>query len=331
GSTVEVVEAVTSETAGTFEAKVKVIFENGSSRTVTVPVIVKERIPASTLEEIPSIPAENILSEEVYQGDPIVLEDNLQGLPDGSVVEVVEAVTSETAGTFEGKVKVTFANGSSRIVTVPVTVKERIPATTLEEIPSIPSENILSEEVYQGDPVTLEDNVQGLPDGSTVEVVEAVTSETAGTFEAKVKVTFANGSSRIVTVPVTVKEQAHSSSTKEESSIPAESIPEEVGNQEEPIPVEDHVQDLSEDSITEGENRTSIAEEESSSDKPIEDRSQGDSKDEKDSARLVDERKLPETGDTSNLFSLLGGLFLSAIGVVGILLKWNHRKKTYED
>ena len=164
-----------------------------------------------------------------------------------------------------------------------------------------------------------------------VEVVEAVTSETAGTFEAKVKVIFANGSSRIVTVPVTVKEQAHSSSTKEESSIPAESIPEEVGNQEEPIPVEDHVQDLSEDSITEGKNSIRTTEKESSSDKPIEDRSQKDLKNEKDSARLVDERKLPETGDTSNLFSLLGGFFLSAVGLFGILLKRNHRKRTYED
>ncbi|OTO01329.1 Rib/alpha-like domain-containing protein, partial [Enterococcus sp. 5B3_DIV0040] len=181
GSVVEVVEAVTSETAGTFEGKVKVTFGNGSSRIVTVPVIVKERIPASTLEEIPSIPAENILAEEVYQGDPITLADNVQGLPEGSVVEVVETVTSETAGTFEAKVKVIFENGSSRIVTVPVTVKERIPASTLEEIPSIPSENILAEEVYQGDPITLADNVQGLPEGSTVEVVEAVTSETAGT------------------------------------------------------------------------------------------------------------------------------------------------------
>ncbi|WP_449455833.1 Rib/alpha-like domain-containing protein, partial [Streptococcus suis] len=97
------------------------------------------------LEEIPSIPAENVLAEEVYQGAPVTLEDNIQGLPEGSAVEVVEAVTSETAGTFEAKVKVTFENGSSRIVTVPVTVKERVSASVLEEIPSIPAENVLAE------------------------------------------------------------------------------------------------------------------------------------------------------------------------------------------
>ncbi len=314
GSTVEVEESVTSETAGTFEAKVKVTFKNGSSRIVTVPVIVKERISASVLEAIPSIPAENILEEEVYQGDPVTLEDNIQGLPEGSTVEVEESVTSETAGTFEAKVKVTFKNGSSRIVTVPVTVKERISASVLEEIPGIPAENVLVEEVYQGDPIVLEDNIQGLPEGSTVEVEESVTSETAGTFEAKVKVIFVNGSSRIVTVPVTVKEQTHSNPTKEESSIPVENNTEEVMNQEKFITVEE-------------KNSTSTQEKEILSDKPIEDHSQGDSKEEKDPLVLADESKLPKTGDTFNLFSFLGGLFLSVIGIVGIFVTRHNRRK----
>ena len=57
-------------------------------------MIVKERISASTIEEIPNIPTENILEEEVYQRDPITLEDNIQGLPEGSKLEVVESVTS---------------------------------------------------------------------------------------------------------------------------------------------------------------------------------------------------------------------------------------------
>jgi len=127
--------------------------------------------PGVVIETIPMISEEMILAEEVYQGAPIVLEDNIQGLPEDSTVEVEESVTSEMAGTFEAKVKVTFKNGFSRIVTVPVTVKERIPASVLEEIPDIPAENVLAEEVYQGDPIVLEDNIQGLPEGSTVEVV----------------------------------------------------------------------------------------------------------------------------------------------------------------
>ncbi|WP_438785481.1 Rib/alpha-like domain-containing protein [Enterococcus sp. DIV0421] len=307
GSAVEVVEAITSESAGRFEAKVKVTFKNGSSRMVTVPVIVKERISASVLEEIPSIPAENILVEEVYQGDPVTLEDNIQGLPEGSAVEVVEAITSESAGRFEAKVKVTFKNGSSRMVTVPVIVKERISASVLEEIPSIPAENILAEEVYQGDPVALEDNIQGLPEGSAVEVVEAITSESAGRFEAKVKVTFKNGSSRMVTVPVIVKERISASVLEEIPSIPAENILAERMNQKEPTDKKKEIP----------------------SDKTTEERFHGEPKYEKNLAMLGDERKLPETGDVSNLFSLLEGIFLSCIA--GILLKWNHRKKMYED
>lgn len=279
------------------------------------PDIPEETIsPGMVIETIPTISEEMILAEEVYQGDPIVLEDNIQGLPEDSTVEVEEAVTSETAGTFESKVKVIFVNGSSRIVTVPVTVKERISASVLEEIPDIPIENFLAEEVYQGDPVTLEDNIQGLPEGSAVEVVESVTSETAGTFEAKVKVTFKNGSSRIVTVPVTVKEQTHSNPTKEESSIPVENNTEEVMNQEKFITVEE-------------KNSTSTQEKEIPSDKSIEDQSQEDSKGEKDPSVLADENKLPKTGDTSNLFSLLGGLFLSAIGIVGIFVTRHNRRK----
>ncbi|NME48648.1 LPXTG cell wall anchor domain-containing protein, partial [Enterococcus gallinarum] len=151
-------------------------------------------------------------------------------------------------------------------------------------------------------------------EGSAVEVVESVTSETAGTFEAKVKVTFKNGSSRIVTVPVTVKEQTHSNPTKEESSIPVENNTEEVMNQEKFITVEE-------------KNSTSTQEKEIPSDKSIEDQSQEDSKGEKDPSVLADENKLPKTGDTSNLFSLLGGLFLSAIGIVGIFVTRHNRRK----
>ena len=44
----------------------------------------KERISVGTIEEIPNISVENILEEVVYQGDPITLEDNIQGLPEGS-------------------------------------------------------------------------------------------------------------------------------------------------------------------------------------------------------------------------------------------------------
>ena len=112
----------------------------------------------------------------MYQRDPITLEDNIQGLPEGSKLEVVESVTSDVVGNCEAKVKVTFKNGSSRIITIPVTVKERISASTIEEIPNISAENILEEVVYKGDPITLEDNIQGLPEGSKLEVVESVTS-----------------------------------------------------------------------------------------------------------------------------------------------------------
>lgn len=111
-----------------------------------------------------------------------------------------------------------------------------------------------------------------------------------------------------------MKEQTHSNPTKEESGIPVENNTEEVMNQEKFITVEE-------------KNSTSTQEKEIPSDKPIEDQSQGDSKEEKDPSVLADERKLPKTGDTSNLFSLLGGLFLSAAGIVGIFVTRHNRRK----
>ena len=158
------------------------------------------------------------IPEVVYQGEPVDLTDNLSGLPEGSRVEVVEPVTSDVAGDFEGKVKVIFKDGSSRLVTVPVTVKSRIAASPLVPIPEIKPEQITGEVVYQGEPVDLTDNLSGLPEGSRVEVVASVTSDAAGNFEGKVKVIFKDGSSRIVTVPVTVKSRS--------AAIPLTPIPE---------------------------------------------------------------------------------------------------------
>lgn len=68
--------------------------------------------------------------EEVYQGDIVNLEDNVQGLPEGSKLEVVEAVTSDVVGKFEAKVKVTFKNRLSRIITISVIVNERPTTST---------------------------------------------------------------------------------------------------------------------------------------------------------------------------------------------------------
>ncbi|HEM3168006.1 TPA: hypothetical protein U0896_002213, partial [Streptococcus suis 92-1400] len=96
-----------------------------------------DRVEIGIVEEIPEIPKENILEEIVYKGEAIHLEDNIKDLPNESKVEVLETVTSEKAGNFEGKVKVIFDNGSSRIVTIPVTVKDRVEIGIVEEVPEI--------------------------------------------------------------------------------------------------------------------------------------------------------------------------------------------------
>ncbi len=67
--------------------------------------------------------AADIVKEEVIQGGKVDLTDNIKNLPEDATVEVVENVSSDKVGEFIGKVKVSFANGTSREVEIPVVVK----------------------------------------------------------------------------------------------------------------------------------------------------------------------------------------------------------------
>ncbi|MGK3881980.1 Rib/alpha-like domain-containing protein, partial [Enterococcus faecium] len=134
-----------------------------------------------------------IEKEEVNYGETIDLTDNvtnLEELPEGTKVNDVtpEGVIDTTQpGEYEGTIEVTYPDGSSTTVKVPVTVKDKVDWVEIKPIPTIEPEQIMPEEVHKGEGVDLTDNILNLPEGSKVEVVTPVDTTQVGKQAKKAK------------------------------------------------------------------------------------------------------------------------------------------------
>ncbi|TKM23689.1 Rib/alpha-like domain-containing protein [Enterococcus faecium] len=190
---------------GEYEGTIEVTFPDGSSTTVKVPVTVKDKVDWVEINPIPTIDPEQIVPEEVHKGEEADLTDNILNLPEGSKVEVVTPVDTTQVGEHTGEVKVTFPDGSSTTVKVPVTVKDKVDWVEINPIPTIDPEQIVPEEVHKGEEADLTDNILNLPEGSKVEVVTPVDTTQVGEHTGEVKVTFPDGSSVVVKIPIIVK------------------------------------------------------------------------------------------------------------------------------
>ncbi|WP_168165801.1 Rib/alpha-like domain-containing protein, partial [Peptoniphilus sp. HMSC075B08] len=66
---------------------------------------------------------EDIIKEKVPYHGQINLLDNIKNLPDGAEVEdISDPIDTKVPGTYKGKVRVIFKDGSSRIVEIPIEV-----------------------------------------------------------------------------------------------------------------------------------------------------------------------------------------------------------------
>lgn len=103
-------------------------------------VIFKDEFKPGTIEEIPAVKAEDIEKEVVKQGEKIDVTDNIKNLPEKATVKDVTEPKIDTnkPGKYTAKVEVTFANGSKRIVEIPVVVEKK--DTTQPEKPVEPKE-----------------------------------------------------------------------------------------------------------------------------------------------------------------------------------------------
>lgn len=124
---VEIKTKVDTSKAVPSKATLKLIFSDTSSKEVEVTVKVVDEIPGTIITPIPTIKAEDIIKEVVPYNGKINLSYNIKNLPDGAKLEDISVpIDTKTPGSYVGKVKVTFKDGSSRIVEIPIEVLEPI-------------------------------------------------------------------------------------------------------------------------------------------------------------------------------------------------------------
>lgn len=215
GARVEVYEKADTLTIGLKDAKVKVILANGMSKVVTVKVMVHQ--PMIGLEEIPEVKTTTVYA---VQGTPCDITKGVT-LPEGATAEVVEDVATTEKGDFVGKVKVIFKNGMTRTVKVSVKVVKEVPWGTIEAIPAVTPvpHNYTIGDITLEEFAKLDENEFFKTDGK-VKVLDILSIQNAEgkdvsidkvdfskEFEITItfKLTFENGMSRTVKVPVTNK------------------------------------------------------------------------------------------------------------------------------
>lgn len=215
GARVEVYEKADTSTVGLKDAKVKVILANGMSKVVTVKVMVHQ--PMIGLEEIPEVKTTTVYA---VQGTPCDITKGVT-LPEGATAEVVEDVATTEKGDFVGKVKVIFKNGMTRTVKVSVKVVKEVPWGTIEAIPTVTPvpHNYTIGDITLEEFAKLDDHEFFKTDGK-IKVLDILSIQDAEgkdvgidkvdfnkEFEITItyKLTFENGMSRTVKVPVTNK------------------------------------------------------------------------------------------------------------------------------
>ena len=215
GARVEVYEKADTSTVGLKDAKVKVILANGMSKVVTVKVMV--HLPMIGLEEIPEVKTTTVYA---VQGTPCDITKGVT-LPEGATAEVVEDVATTEKGDFVGKVKVIFKNGMTRTVKVSVKVVKEVPWGTIEAIPTVTPvpHNYTIGDITLEDFAKLDDHEFFKTDGKVkdFEIMSIQNAEGKDVSIDKVdfskefeltltyKITFENGMTRTVKVPVTNK------------------------------------------------------------------------------------------------------------------------------
>ena len=215
GARVEVYEKADTSTVGLKDAKVKVILANGMSKVVTVKVMVHQ--PMIGLEEIPEVKTTTVYA---VQGQSCDITKGVT-LPEGATAEVVEDVATTEKGDFVGKVKVIFKNGMTRTVKVSVKVVKEVPWGTIEAIPTVTPvpHNYTIGDITLEEFAKLDDHEFFKTDGK-IKVLDILSIQNAEGKDANItdvdfskefeiiityKLTFENGMSRTVKVPVTNK------------------------------------------------------------------------------------------------------------------------------
>ncbi|MDU5099876.1 MAG: Rib/alpha-like domain-containing protein [Peptoniphilus grossensis] len=194
------------KTSGQHEIKVEVKYPDGSTDEVIVKVIVAKSQAENYVAETETL--------EVNKNEVLTVEKLKKGitnLPQEVKFDIKENADTSEVGEKTASLTLTFKDTSSKEVEVKVRIKEVIEGGIISPIPEIDSSNVVKEEVAYNGNIDLRDNIKNLPEGTVVEDITDPIIDTIkpGEYSGKVKVTFKDGSSRIVVVPVEVlKSQA---------------------------------------------------------------------------------------------------------------------------
>lgn len=193
-------------TSGRHEIKVEVKYPDGSTDEVIVKVIVAKSQAENYVAETKTL---EVNKDEVLTVEK--LKDGITNLPKEVKVDIKENADTSEVGEKTASLTLTFKDTSSKEISIKVRVKEVIGGGIISPIPEIDASNIVKEEVPYNGNIDLSDNINNLPEGAVVENITnpKIDTKKPGEYSGKVKVTFKEGSSRIVLVPVEVlKSQA---------------------------------------------------------------------------------------------------------------------------
>ena len=186
GATVTVTKDVDTSTVGEKTGQLTVKFSDGSTKVVSI----KVNVTSSEGDEFNP----TIEKVTVAWGKPLDITGAVKNLPDGAKLEDITnpKIDTKVSGDKTAKGKITFKDGSTKEVSIPVTVSKSesegfTPA--FKEITGV-----------KGKPCDITKAITNLPNGASVKVVTPIDTNSVGTKTGKVEVTFADGSTKEVEV-----------------------------------------------------------------------------------------------------------------------------------
>ena len=190
-------DAINTSKSGNYIGKIKVTFENGATRVVTVKVIVNKSL-AETNEPVGK-------EIKILEGETIEAKDlvaNSDAIPTDTAFEFKEKPDTKTAGKKDATIIVKYSDESVDEVQSKIIVQKQ--AVIITPIPTVEA---VDEIVEFGKTYDLTDNIKDLPNGAKVTDItekDAINTRKSGKYIGKVKVTFENGATRVMTVKVVV-------------------------------------------------------------------------------------------------------------------------------
>lgn len=199
-ATVTVVKNIDTNTAGTKTGRIKIKFGDGTSKEYDL--IVKVELKTDAELFTPKFVTDPV---RVAPNEKVDISGRIENLPEGAKSTQTQAIDTSTAGIKEGKVKVTFKDGSSKEYTLQVPVEIKKQSEYWQ--PEISKDKV---RVKPNEKVDLTTRITNLPAGAKIVETQPIETATTGEKIGKVKITFSDGSEKEygVTVDLEIKKQA---------------------------------------------------------------------------------------------------------------------------